>query len=549
MKKVLIILISLLGFSSSQIAQTCHCNHIITAAQLSIDGTSLNILPGDTICLEASTKSYLRLVNFHGDSNNYIVFINCGGPVIVQNASQGYVIKLGNCSYFRFTGTGTDGVQYGIKAFGSTGNGLSLDDKSTNYEIDHIEVANTGFAGIMAKTDPSCDLSTNRGHFTQYQTILHDNYVHNTAGEGFYVGHSYYSGYPTTCSSLPDTLFPHELKGVRIYNNLVDSSHWDGIQVGCATEDCEIFGNRVTNYGVDAIDGQNSGIQIGGGTTGKCYNNYIADGMGTGIIIFGLGTNSFYNNVIVHAGLNYFPSDISKRVHGIFCDDRATIAGRSFNFYNNTIIQPKTDGIRFYSTLSANNKFYNNLIVEPGSLGSYSQSSSQNSFINFGSGVSALLSNNYYDSVMSKMFFVDTLGNNYRLLSTSPAIDYGMNLTTYGIAFDFDSIPRPSGNGFDVGAFEYHLPSSIKETNFIANTISVFPNPNTGAFTISSDDSFSFGNYTLSVFDMLGKNIYVESSYATHKISIDIRSKVAKGIYYLQINTHDNLINKKIIIL
>jgi len=513
-----------------------------------VDGSTFNILPGDTICLAASTKQFLLLTNFHGDSIHNIVFINCGGPVIVQNAGQAYVIKIDNCSYFRFTGTGDSTIGYGIKAFGSSGNGLSLDNKSTNYEVDHIEIANTGFAGIMAKTDPRCDLSSNLGHFTQYQTILHDNYIHNSHGEGLYVGHSFYNGYPTTCNGQPDTLYPHDLKGVHIYNNLVDSAHWDGIQVGCATQDCEIFGNRILNYGVDSVDAQNNGIQIGGGTTSKCYNNYIANGTGNGICIFGTDNNSFYNNVIINPGLDFHPTDSTQRVHGVFCDDRTTVIGRSFNFYNNTIIHPKTDGIRFYGTMSDSNKFYNNLIVEPGSLGSYSSSSIENSFINISSGASVLLSNNYYDSSMSVMDFVDTLNNNYHLLSTSPAIDDGMNLTNYGVTFDFDNSPRPAGNGFDVGAFEYHLPESILENDLLSNAISVFPNPNTGEFNIVSNHSFSFGNYTLSVFDMLGNKIYAENGNAANKIRVNISNKFAKGFYFLQLNIHNVQINKKIII-
>ena len=548
MKKISIVIILHIGFSNFQLAQTCHCDHTISASQTYVDGSTLNILPGDTICLAASIKSNLQLHNFHGDSINNIVFINYGGSVIVQNAAQPYVIKLDNCSFFRFTGTGVNTVKYGIKAFGSRGNGLSLDDKSTNYEVDHIEIANTGFAGIMAKTEPRSDLSTNRGNFTQYQTILHDNYIHNTGGEGFYVGHSFYSGYRTTCKGQPDTLFPHELNGVRIYKNLVDSSHWDGIQVGCATRDCEIFGNRILNYGVVSINGQNSGIQIGGGTTGKCYNNYIVNGTGNGISILGTDNNSFYNNVIINPGLNFYPADISKRVYGIFCDDRTTVPGRSFNFYNNTIIHPKTDGIRFYSAMSNSNKFYNNLIAEPGSLGRYSPSSKENSFINTGSNTSVLLSNNYYDTIMSKMYFADTLLNNYHLLSSSPAIDYGINLTNYGITFDFDNNQRPAGNGFDAGAFEYYLPSSIDETDILSKAISLVPYPNKGEFTIKSSNSFCFGNYKLAVFDMFGNKIYYKNSNYANTINVNIGNNIAKGFYYLQLNTHNIFIYKKIII-
>ena len=62
-----------------------------------------------------------------------------------------------------------------------------MGDLSTNFEVDHIEIANTGFAGIISKTDPVCNLSKNRGNFTQYQSVFHDNYIHNTSGEGMYM--------------------------------------------------------------------------------------------------------------------------------------------------------------------------------------------------------------------------------------------------------------------------------------------------------------------------------------------------------------------------
>ena len=476
MIKNLLIIVVFWGFTINAMSQNCNCDYTITTEQLSIDGSALNILPGDTICLEAGNKKFLRLFNFHGDVNKNIVFINCGGAVIIQNTDMSYGVKIGNSSYFHFTGTGDSSIPYGIKVLGTKlgATGVGVDDLSTNFELDHLEVANTGFAGIMTKNDPQCDLSTNRDNFVQYQTIIHDNYIRDTGGEGLYVGHSFYSGYSTTCNGLPVTLMPHALVGVRVYNNIVENSHWDGIQVGSATEDCEIYGNRVINYGVDSEAGQNNGIQIGGGTTGKCYNNYIANGTGNGIIIMGLGNNDFYNNVIVNAGLNYFPTDPAKRVHGIFCDDRSTVPESSFNFYNNTIINPKTDGIRFMSTQSINNKFYNNIIINPGSLGRYSPYSKETSYINIGTktGISAIQSNNYFDKNMSNILFVDTLTNNYRLKSTSPAIDAGLNLARYGIYADFDSVSRPYGSEFDVGAFEYMPPCSEVTGGTASGTIS-----------------------------------------------------------------------------
>lgn len=530
------------------LAQNCNCYHSIAASQTYIDGATMNIRPGDTIYLEAGNKSYLRLVNFHGDANKKIVFINRGGEVKIQNTSNPYGIKLGNCSYFRFTGTGVSSIKYGIKSFGSTGNGISLDDKSTNFEVDHIEVGNSGFAGIVAKSDPNCDSTTIRGRFVQYQTILHDNYVHDTAGEGFYIGHSYYTGYPTTCNGISCTLFPHILVGVRIYNNIVENTHWDGIQVGCATDDCEIYGNRVTNYGVDALSTQNSGIQISGGTTGKCYNNYVANGTGNGIFVMGLGNNDIFNNVIVNAGYNYYPSDPVKRVHGILCDDRTTIQGRSFNFYNNTIVSPKTDGIRFMSTQSVNNKFYNNLILKPGSLGSYNQYSKENSYINVGSksGISAILSNNYFDTNMVAVQFADSAANDFRINANSSVIDAGLDLSTYGVNFDFNNALRPVGKSFDIGAFERQIVSGIDDISDISRFVFLYPNPCAGQFNIIFSNA-NYSTYRIIFYNVQGKDV-LTMERNVGDTTVDLHDKIAKGIYLVKIFVGYKMFMTKLVI-
>ncbi|MFZ4414759.1 MAG: right-handed parallel beta-helix repeat-containing protein [Bacteroidales bacterium] len=458
MKKLIILTMILVSLYKVQYAQNSYHSYTIPTEQLTVDGNSLNAKPGDTIWLEAGAKRYLKLINFHGDSCRNIIFLNQGGSVVVKNMDGPFGIKISNSSFFRFSGTGIDSIHYGIKVSGTKHgcNGIIVEGRSTNFELDHLEVSNTGFAGIMTKSEPRCDLSCNLGNFIQYNTILHDNYIHDTGGEGFYIGHSFYNGWHTMCNGHADTLFPHLLIGVKIYNNIVEHTHWDGIQLGCGFKDCEIYGNKVTNYGTDAINTQNNGIQMSG-SAGKCYNNYIANGTGNGILIFGLGDNYVYNNVIINAGLNYYPTEKNKKVDGIYCDDRYTIPSYSYYFFNNTIISPKTDGIRFVCNKSDSNRFYNNIIVNPGSLGSYSSYSSENSFINFASKDKGIQSNNYFSPNTKNLDFVDANNNNFRLLSTSVAIDKGKNLSSYGIIFDFDKHSRPSGGNFDIGAFEYQI--------------------------------------------------------------------------------------------
>jgi PKD repeat protein len=55
--------------------------------------------------------------------------------------------------------------------------------------------------------------------------------------------------------------------------------------------------------------------------------------------------------------------------------------------------------------------------------------------------------------------FVDAAGRNYHLQSSSPCINTGAALTDNAI--DYDGNPRPIGNGWDIGAYEYTGPNPL----------------------------------------------------------------------------------------
>ena len=355
------------------LAENSRSTFLIKTDITNIDGLKLGVHPGDTLFIESGRRDHLRFTNIIGDSLNYIILVNYGGLVEIYSENSNFGIQTFDCKYFRLTGTGDKDILYGIRIIKTPAksNGLTLDGLSTNFEIDHLEISETGFAGICSNVKPDCDNKYNRGNFVQRNTIYHDNYIHKTYGEAFYIGHSFYTGYTINCNGKDTLVYPHEIRGISVYNNTIDSCGYDGIQVGCATSDCEIYGNRITNYGFKNEKNQNFGIIIAGGTTGKCYNNFILNGTGNGINVFGLGNNTIYNNIIVNAGHSFAESGETTNAIGIFCDDRSTLNGASFNFFNNTIISPKGDGIRFYSTKSKNSIIANNLILKPGSLGSY----------------------------------------------------------------------------------------------------------------------------------------------------------------------------------
>lgn len=408
---------------------TCSsCTYVVQPNKNVIDGQSLNLKPGSVICLNAATQ-YPNLIfrNLTGTAQQPIIIRNCGGTARVVASGQAYSIKFQNCKYFRLTGAG-EPSGYGIRV--SEGHlGITVESLSTNFEIDHVEVYNTGFAGIMAKTDPTCDNATIRGNFTMYDVSLHDNYVHDTDGEGLYVGNSFWeNGVSTSCGQR----FPHDIHGVKIYNNIVKNSGWEGIQLGCATKGAEVYNNTIENFGTANNPSQSNGIQIGAGTGGLCYNNFIKKGNGNGIIVLGLGDNVIFNNIIIDAGEN-----------GIFCDERGS-TGSGFTFINNTIIRPADDGLRNYAELLSMNRFINNIVADPGAK-----------HVNLRSGVKMEDSNNLYAATVNEVNFVNAAADNYRLKSGSPAIDKGKNVSSYNIKTDFYGNSRPRGSGYDIGASEF----------------------------------------------------------------------------------------------
>jgi len=406
-------------------------DYVIKADQQVVDASTLNLPEGAVVGIEAGTRGTLLLKNFTGTSSKPITIVNKGGKVIITGASSNsYALKAWQCKYIRISGTG-DGINnYGIELKG-THQGLMLDYLTTNAEVDHVEVHDIGFAGIMAKTDPSCDPATWRENLTITDISLHDNYVHNTVGEGFYVGNSFWSsGMNLSCG----TKYPSAIEGVRIYNNKVRHTGCEGIQVGSAAKDCEVFNNDVQYFGESPFaNSQNNGIQIGEGTGGKLYNNIIKNGPGVGIILLGIGDNVVSNNIIVDAG-----------AQGIFVDERYT-PGNGFTLVNNTIINSGSDGIRLYSEKVPMNTVINNIIVNPKS----------GKYINTASGVKLTAKNNYTTMNIADVKFASASNGDYSLLSGSPAIDQGVSTASFGVTSDYLGSMRPAGASFDIGAFEY----------------------------------------------------------------------------------------------
>lgn len=436
MSKLICIFIFWLSLLSSAVAQQAQaCEHTLSLRTYEADGNQMEIQPGDTVCIEAGRRPYLRLKNFNGTAEKPIIFINCGGKVTLGGPAVKDAILIMNSRHFRLTGSGDSLHSYGIHILETKAGsqGIGAIQFTSDFEIDHIEIEKTGFAGIMAKTDPHCDGSADRDRFTMANIKIHDNYIHHVKGEGIYLGNSFYTGTKVYCNSFH---LPHEVKGVRVYNNILEHTGWEAIQVGSAVEDCEIWGNQIRNYGTANKHAQNNGIQLGLGTTGRLYNNLIQEGKGAAIVIQGIGDNFIYNNLIISPGQEAFN-----------INTREPLPDKGVYIINNTVINAQHGVLKEYVNPAKNNVFINNLLVDC--------SADWNRLKHY---TDWTLANNLLAPLHSLQFSESSKGN-FKPGRNSKAVGAGKDVSAYGIDKDHANTPRPQGSGYDIGAFEFELSS------------------------------------------------------------------------------------------
>lgn len=417
----------------------CGCTHTIGPNKSFIRASDMPaVKPGDVICIEAGVRGRLKLVGFQGTKEKPLIFKNCGGQVIFDNLEINGSLIIVNSRFFRVTGTGSPKHKYGFLVRKSKGS--AIETTESDFELDHIEVADAGFAGIFAKIEADCDKPEyHRGNFVMENISVHDNYIHNTHGEGMYIGSSWWKGKKMKCGML----YPPEIHGIRVYNNIVENTGADGIQIGCAAKDAEVYNNIIRKYGQDPFAPvQNNGLILNGGFQGKAYNNQIFDGTGMGLNCFGIGNVYMYNNLVVRAGTD-----------GIFIDERGPVQpGTGFHTYNNTVIAPKRDGIRIYSRNSTGNTFINNLVVAPGSLNKEYYNKGHYLYI-IDDNVDYSQSNNLFITTIEEAKFLNPEEDDYQLQANSPAVNKGIPLPLFN--YDIKNSSRLGGKTFDVGAFQF----------------------------------------------------------------------------------------------
>ncbi len=547
LKKILIPAFPALVFlTASHGVRAAHV--VVEPTVLTVDGTAApfnTLRAGDTVFFNPGNRPYLLIRNFTGTLRNPIVFMNRNGTVVIDTDWH-YGIVFRNCKHIKMTGTGDPDNYYGfIISRVQNGAGVSIGELSTYTEIDHIYIDNVSQSGIIVKTDPDCSFTSTRDKFTQYNTIIHDCFVGHTGDEGFYIGSSFYGGKTLNCNGRDTLVYPHLMRGVRIYNNIVTHTGWDGIQVGSASTNCQIFNNVVMYDSQDETNYQMSGILIGGGSQCDCYNNYIYKGKGDGIESLGLGDYRIFNNIIVEAGRSYQPNDPTKMKYGIYVNDNSARPNSTFSIVFNDIISPKSSGIRFSSTVTRNNLIASNAIINPGQ--------GNNAYVVITNSASQVaVKNNYMSLSGSGAGFLDSL---YRLDASSPLVNNGFP-DGRRVYFDYFYRPRPVGSKFDIGAYEYDpenpfgrvisndsipMNSGKGGTGLSVNPVP-FPNPVQENLTITYTINRE-SDVELVIYDMKGSRFFHEDqkqqTAGEHEFKVDTQS-FPEGVCLFSIKTNGN---------
>lgn len=448
----------------------------MSVSRISGEGESDRVEPGDIICIDGNDAVgngqvrpiSLRLIGMNGTAEHPVTIVNYGNVVTIveDTSSRGAAVKIQNSKHVVFSGTGDRNSKYGfrLKSVGSGMMGISVEAGSTDVTLENIEVFGAGFAGIMMKTNPDGkNTAYNKENFTMENLIVRHNYVHDTGGEGMYIGHTSFHNGADSQDNGGNTVrvWPHAIKGLDVHDNIVERTGWDGMQVAAATHDVQVYNNIIRDYGTDTSEQfQANGLQIGPGSTGAYYNNIILDGHhdGSGINNQGRGDQIFFNNLIVNSNRSGIVS--LPRITASMEEWHET--NNSLYFINNTIINPATYGLHFYNDdeFYRGNVFYNNVVVKDGAA-------STDDYVMYAEDPSATIpvawdldrSHNLFGTSLGEIGFVNPGEGDYRLLSSSKAVDAGLNLALLSwaadVRFDLDGNSRPLGGGFDIGAYEY----------------------------------------------------------------------------------------------
>ncbi|WP_135553612.1 Ig-like domain-containing protein [Paenibacillus cymbidii] len=206
--------------------------------RLYIPAGTYQYLKLDGLPKRAANKPPLIITNYGGQVKvtgifTYSVVLG-GGSNWILTGEYDSDLKTGNVNYPGHKGGdyANSPGHYGIEVGRSNTNGVSIGNYATNFELSYMEVADSGFAGLLIKTDKKPDA-------TMDGVKIHDMYIHDTDSEGMYIGNT----------GATDN--QHLFTNLEIYNNRVLRTGTEGIQLTNMGDGVKVHNNVVVMCATD----------------------------------------------------------------------------------------------------------------------------------------------------------------------------------------------------------------------------------------------------------------------------------------------------------
>ncbi|MDC0707439.1 right-handed parallel beta-helix repeat-containing protein [Stigmatella sp. ncwal1] len=404
---------------------------------------------GKTLCIPAGTYTGIGLYKVVASASQPAVITNCGGQAIFHSTSGSPFYVGGGSRHLRISGTGSAAHTYGLVAGTSGKNQAHLDlrEGTSDVEIDHVEVSGNGNGGvgIAFRTYPACSGGTwRRGTWAQYNTKIHDTYVHGTKYEGMYIGPSHH-GWVSANDYTPGfdcsggvRWTEADVVGVEVTDNRLENIGNDGIQVGGALQGMTIRRNVIKDYGLNQDESHSGGITVNPGSKGLIDSNWIEATQAyrtQGIAFQGLGGSVVSNNVILGArwGTMFLRNS----------DVNLELSLPDVAYYHNTVVNSTYQGLFFFCNNLDTVLFKNNIVAGTPTL--YAGNGGNTAC------VQSLSSGNLLNTQLSAAGFVNAAAKDFHLLPASAAVNTGMSLEGV-VNADHDGVSR-LGSPYDLGAF------------------------------------------------------------------------------------------------
>jgi hypothetical protein len=324
-------------------------------------GFYLAVSPGDTLVVNQSVSAYCSITGLYGTSLLPVVIINTSaGQVVMQNG-----FDLRNCKYFKLTGTGAAGVQYGFRVTQNTGVlggvAISVQGRSSDFTVEWVDVYKKLY-GAWFKEDPKCPAqggadSLNYPTFHMNNVTLQDCRFKNIGQDCIYAGNTDPTGNRDyDCDGNPATppqhFVPMRLSNVKLLRLNIDSVVRSAIQLSGADSGVNEIGNCIiSRCGYQYDPQQGVGIVLGGMTTNtRVHDNVVRLTYLPCYTSFGVGTNTFDHNSADSAGYLRIDTAYHKSQQASWTMDTliasiqaqfGTTVTYSGNILKNTYVQPQ----------------------------------------------------------------------------------------------------------------------------------------------------------------------------------------------------------------